>query len=219
VVLHVTRSKYTWNVSGCSIAFKARVGLKVTIVHVELTNKEFCIRFVANRNKGAGNSDIFSAAILFLEAYTSNPFFITKNFIEGGVEFELNFAFSNFSHETIIQNWLSAEFVATMNYGNFFGDACKVERFFNSSVTTANYTDILIAIKEAITSSATRNTAPHEFFLARKSNVLSGCTSTNNQRIAGICSRVANQANWLFFKSGCMNMIKNDFGIKAFGML
>ena len=141
------------------------MGLEVAIVHVELTNKEFGIRFVTNCNKGACYSKVFSAAILFLDAHTSNAFFIAKNFVESGVQFQFHFAFRNFCHEAIIQDWFSAELIATMNDGYFFSNTGQVERFFNCSITTTDYTNILIAVEEAVASCATRNTTAHECFL------------------------------------------------------
>ena len=106
-----------------------------------------------------------------------------------------------------------------MNHSYFFCNTSKVERFFNSGIATTYYAHILITIKETIASGATRNTTTHKGFFTWQANVLGRSTSRNNEGITGIRSRITNQANGLLCQCCCMNVVKNDLGIKALGVL
>ena len=131
---------------------------------------------MANCNEGARYCNVFCLAILFFDPYPGHSFFITQDFIKGGVQFKFNLAFSNLCHQSIIQNRLSTELVTAMNHRHFSGNTSKVERFFNGRVATADHTDILAFIKEAIAGSATRYSATHKCLFARQTKVLGRST-------------------------------------------
>lgn len=49
--------------------------------------------------------------------------------------------------------------------------------------------------------------------------VFGGSTGGNDERVAGVFASVTHQADWLFIQVGGVDMIKDHFRAKAFGML
>ena len=121
---------------------------------------------MADGDENAFDSDFFSAAVIVLQACTSNAAFVAQDFINRAVELEDDFAFFDPLHQLVHHDFLGTEAVAAVNQGNGVGDIGKVEGFFYCSIATADYGNILFFIEETIASCAGGNAFAGKGFFA-----------------------------------------------------
>lgn len=77
---------------------------------------------------------------------------------------------------------------------NFGGDVGQIQRFFHGGIATADYRNFLIAIEETVTGGAGGNAFAFEGVFRRHAQVTGGRAGGDDQRIAGVFTTVAKQA-------------------------
>ncbi|MPM90544.1 hypothetical protein SDC9_137665 [bioreactor metagenome] len=106
-----------------------------------------------------------------------------------------------------------------MDHGHLAGNVGQVERLFNCSVAAADHGHFLIAIEKTIAGGAGRYAASGKLFFRGQAKVLGGRASGDDQRIAGVFARVADQLERALAQLHGMDVIKDHLGVEAFGML
>ena len=121
--------------------------------------------------------------------------------------------------QAVDQDRLGAELVAAVDHRDLLRDARQVERFLDGRVAAADHRDFLVAIEEAVAGRAGRHALAHERFLGSQAEILRGRAGRDDQRVARVFARVADQPDRLFVQFRGVDVVEYDFGVEALGVL
>src|SRR5690606_12931368 len=115
------------------------------------------------------------------------------------------------------QDLLRAEAVATMHDGDGLGDIRKIKSLFDGRVAASDDDDILVAVEEAITGGAGRNTEALKTLLALDTEPLRLGAGGDDDGIggpdrAGICADRERAAGKLDFGHEVIDDFRTDMG-------
>ncbi|MNL18557.1 hypothetical protein D3C87_1397070 [compost metagenome] len=127
-------------------------------------------------------------------------------------------AFLDALEQAVYQDRFGLELVAAVNQGDLAGDMRQVQRLFHGRVAAANHRDFLVLVEETVAGGAGGHAAAHERLLRRQAQVLCRGARGDDQRVAGVLARVADQADRLLGQLGRVDVIEDDFGVEAFGV-
>ena len=144
---------------------------------------------------------------------------ITQDFIEHAVPADIDLAGCNLRHQFVDQDGLGLEAVATMYHGHLAGNVRQVKRFFDRGVAAADHRDFLILVEEAVAGGAARDALAHEGGLRLEPQVLSRRTGRDDQGVAGVGARIADQPERTRTELDRVDLVENELGIEALGML
>ncbi len=106
-----------------------------------------------------------------------------------------------------------------MDQGHGAGDVGQVQGFFDSGVTATDHSHGLVAVEETVAGRAGRNAFAHERFFRWQAQVASAGAGGNDQGVAGVGRAVAGQGVRLGGEVHGIDVIENDLGFKALGVL
>ena len=116
-------------------------------------------------------------------AQTIHAAVIAQYFLDGVIPHEGHFAFALSFEQVILQDFLRAQLVATMNERHVRGDVREVERLLDSRVPAADHSDFLVLEEESIAGRASRHAPTAEILLGRQAEVLGCCAGRDDQCI------------------------------------
>src|SRR5438445_10271021 len=119
--------------------------------------------------------------------------------------------------EPFLKNLLSPEFVPPVDQGDATRDIGKVERFFHRGVPAADDGDVLTLVEESVAGRAGGDALSHEFLLGFEPEIAGGGAGGDDQRIAGVFTRVALQAKGPLLAPYGVTMIEHDLGLETLG--
>lgn len=219
MVSHVTGSEDAFD-AGCSrVAFTAAMHHQITVFQGQLAFEQRSVRGVADGDEHAVDGNFVEAAIVVLQTRTGHAHVVAQHFVEVGVQLEDDLALGDASVELVDQDLLGAEGFATVDQGHGAGDVCEVQCFFNSGVAAADHCNRLVAVEETVAGRAGRNAFAHERFFRRQTQVTSAGAGSDDQGIAGVGRAVAGQGVRLGSEVDGVDVIENDLGFKALGVL
>jgi len=105
-----------------------------------------------------------------------------------------------------------------MHQGDFARDIGQIKRLFHGGVSTADDRYRLIPIKETIAGGAGRYAFTHECLFRRQSQITGRCAGGNDQRVAGVFARIANQSQRPLVEFYGVNLVENHFGTEPGGV-
>ncbi len=122
-------------------------------------------------------------------------------------------------HQLVDQNRLGAELVAAVDQADLARDVRQIQRFFDRGVAAADDDDVLSLVEKAVAGRAGGNAFAHESLLGRQPEIARRCAGRDDQRVAGVFADVADQAQRTLAQRRGMNVVEDDLGVEAFGVL
>ena len=174
---------------------------------------------MTDSDEDAGQGHIFRTAGVERQAHAGDAAVITQHFIQGGVELQLDLAFGDLGHQLVDQDFLGAEGIAAMHQGDLLGDVGQIQCFLDGGVAATDHGHVLVAIEETVTGGAGGYTLAHEGFFGGQADVTGRRASGDDQRIAGVSALVAGQNEGALVQVDAVDMIEDDLGLEALGML
>jgi hypothetical protein len=106
-----------------------------------------------------------------------------------------------------------------VDQGHGTGNVGQVQGFFHSGVAATDHGHWLVAIEETVAGRAGGNAFAHERFFRRQAQVTSAGAGGDDQRVAGVGRAVAGQGVRLGSEVHGIDVIEDDLGFKALGVL
>ena len=103
-----------------------------------------------------------------------------------------------------------------MDDGDLLRDIRQVQRFFDCGVAAADHRDILLLVEKAVAGRAGRHALAHEQFFRGQAQVLRRCAGRDDQRVACVFARVADQPDRAFFELGGVDVVEQNFSVEPF---
>ena len=151
MVLHVTGGKYAIDTGHRCHTLKAAARDDITVTHLQLPIKDARIGFVPDCDEQAMQGQGACAAVSGgFDHDARHAAVVTGDSLQRVIPLDVDLAFGHLGHQAINQNWFGAEFVATMNHGDFAGNVRQVQRFLHRRVATANHGDFLVLVEKAV---------------------------------------------------------------------
>ena len=98
------------------------------------------------------------------------------------------------------------------------GDVRQIQRLFDRGIATADHDDVLTLVEKSVAGCASRHAFAHERLLRRQPQIPRRRAGSDNERVAGIRSRIADQAEWTFVEPRAVNLVEDDLGLEALGV-
>ena len=121
--------------------------------------------------------------------------------------------------QAVDQDRLGTELVAAVNHGDPPGNVGQVQRFLDRGVTAADDRDILTLVEKPVAGRARGHALAHERLLGRKAQVPRRGPRGDDQRVARVFAGVADQAQRPLVELCGMDLVEDDFGFEALGVL
>ena len=219
MVGHVTGGKHALDTGRRGIAGVAAGGVDIAVFHLELAIKNLRIRLVADRDEHTLQIDISGTVIFDIpDAHASHTTVVTQDFIERVVPLDGNHTFLGLLEQPVLQDFLGTQCIAAMHEGDMRGNVRKVQRLFNRRVAATDDGHGLVLEEEPVTGRAGRDPAALEGLFRIQPQVHRGGTGRDDQGITGIDAGIALESKWPLLQVGRMNVVENDFRIKALSM-
>jgi len=97
-------------------------------------------------------------------------------------------------------------------------DIGQVEGLLHGGVAAAHDGDVLALVEKAVAGRAARDATPHEGLLGRQAQVHRGGAGGDDEGIARVLLRVADEAQRDGVKARGVDVVEDDLGIEALGM-
>ncbi|CRO09859.1 DNA segregation ATPase FtsK/SpoIIIE [Pseudomonas aeruginosa] len=174
---------------------------------------------MADGDEHAIHGDLLAATIAGLQAHAGDAHRVAKHLIDLGVELEHYLAFGDPRLQLVLENLLGAEGFATMHQGHPAGDVGQVQGLFDSGIAAADHRHFAVAVEETVAGGAGRHALAHERLLRRQPQVARAGTGGDDQCVAGVGAIVAAQGERLAGQVHGMNVVEDDLGLEALGVL
>jgi hypothetical protein len=164
----------------------------------------------------------FSVCPVFhvLDARPGHAALVAEHLIERAVPTHANIAGAvGLRQQLVDEDRLGAELVAAMDDGDRARDIRQIERFFDGGVASADDHDVLALVEEAVAGRARRHALAHERFFRREAKIACRGSRCDDQRVARVFGVVTDQTKRLLAELRRMDVIEDQFGIEALGML
>ena len=135
------------------------------------------------------------------------------------VPFDGDVAVFGLFHQLVGENFFRAELVAPVNDGDVRGDVGEVQGFLDRGVAAADHGHGLVAVEEAVTGGAAGDALALELFFRFQSQVHGRGAGGDDQGVAGVAAAVAGQFVGLAAEVHLVDVVENELGVEAFGML
>jgi hypothetical protein len=123
------------------------------------------------------------------------PGLVAEHLVERAVPADRDLAGLFLGKQLVLQDFFAAQLVAPMHQGDVTGDVRQVKRLLDRRVAAADDGDRLVAVEETVAGGAGGNAATGIRFLGRQAQILGRSTGGDDQCVAGIGGRIADQTN------------------------
>ena len=196
------------------------MGDDVAVFHVDLAFEQLRVGRVADGDEDTGERQLAGRAVdRALEAHAGDAGLVAQHFIQRVVPFDAHVAGLGLGEQLVAHDRLAAEAVTPVHHRDRFGDVREIQCFFHRGVAATDHGDVLALEEEAVAGGAGRDALAHERLFGRQPEILRRCPGRDDQRIAGVGARVAFEAERFLAQGRRVNMVVDEFGVEALGVL
>ena len=225
MVLHITRCEHARHAGHRGHAVQASLGDDVAVFHLQLALEDVGVGLVADGDETPLEGDFFGGAGFCRrcggasQAHASDATGIAQHLVQRIPQVQLDLACGHLGHDFVDEDGLGAELVATVDQVHFLGDVAEVESFFDSGVAATHHAHRVTAVEKAVAGGAATHALAHEGGLAGQAQVLGTGASGDDQSVAAVGARIADQSKRALAEVDRVNVVEDDLRVESFGVL
>src|SRR5882724_5668409 len=220
MILHVARRKHAGYAGRRRATLVAAFGDDVAIYHIDLALEDLRVRRMADGNENTVQRQIPRVVVLGrADADAVHAFLVAQYFVQRMVPLELDIARLRFFRQAVDQDRLGAELVAPVYYGHGLGDVGQIQSFLDRGIAAADNGHVLALVEESVAGRAAGNAFAHECAFGGQAEIFRRRARCDDQGIAGIDRLVTDQLEGFFTQLYGVDMVENNLGVEALGML
>src|SRR5262245_40596585 len=217
VVLHVPRRKYARDAGRARVALAAAAGDDVATLHVELPLEDPGVRRVAHRDEQSVHVELLPRArVDVLDGDAVDALCVTQDLVQDRIPADGHVALLE---QLLLQDLLGAELVATVDHRHVARDIREVQGLLDRGVPAPDDRDVLALVEEPVAGGARGHPLAHERLLGFQAEIPGRGAGGDDERVARVVAGVAFEPDGFFLQMGGVDVIEEDLGFEALGVL